>query len=85
LYLEAEAVELNNPADVQAAQQITQSRKGGLINEEEYTRFVGDSMRRVYRAVPKQAWVNDVENDDADNYIRHIRVEIDLSAIRGML
>ena len=82
LYLEAKAVELNEPDEIQAARALVQSRKGVTVSDTEYQRFTGDAIRRVYKAVPVRAWVNDVENDENGKYIRDVRVEVLLDELR---
>lgn len=85
LYIEASAVELSDKDEIQAARTITQSRKGVTIGETEHQRFMGDAVRRVYKAVPTRAWVNDVEKDENDNYVRDVRIEVSLDVLKRAL
>lgn len=83
LYIEAKATELSKEDEIQAARAIMQARKGATVLETEYRRFVGDAVRRVYKAKPLRAWVNDIEKDAAGNYVRDIRVEVSLKDLAG--
>lgn len=85
LYLEATATELNDKDEIQAARALSQNRKGAVISETEYQRFMGDAVRRIYKAVPLRAWINDVENDKDGKYIRDVRVEISLDELKRNL
>lgn len=78
VYIEAKAVELNDPEEI-----LSVSKKGedyeGKPND-----FLGDAIRRVYKAVPQRVWMNDAEVTDGV-FIRDYRVDISLETVRGIL
>jgi nitroimidazol reductase NimA-like FMN-containing flavoprotein (pyridoxamine 5'-phosphate oxidase superfamily) len=77
VYLQAKAYELNDPAEVQAARRIKKGSNGADNPDE----FLGDGVRRVYKAVPQRAWMNDVVMD-GHTFIKDVRVEVPLEALR---
>ncbi len=83
VYFKAQAFELDDEEVIVQARKVTQSRKGKPAADDEAKKFTGDNIRRVYKAVPKRVWMNDVENDESGNYTRDIRVEIPLDLLRG--
>ena len=46
--------------------------------------FVGDGIRRVYKAVPKKAWINDAQIEDGI-FIRDYRIALSLDELKGRL
>lgn len=74
VYFEAEAHELTDEKEIQAAIDLMYKRKNKAPRKA--TEFLGDYPRRVYKAVPRKVWVNS-EGDINGNYI-DIRKEIDL-------
>ena len=84
VYIQAEAKELDEDAEIIVARRTTQTRKGQLaeMTEDEAEKFKGDSVRRVYKAIPQKIWMNDDELDDSGKYIRDIRVEVTLHAAK---
>lgn len=87
VYIQAEAHELAEKSEITVARRITQTRKGqeSELTEKEYEKFTGDALRRVYKAIPRKIWVNDVETDENGKYIRDIRVEVSLGKVRALL
>lgn len=88
VYIQATAVELAEQKEIQVARRVTQSRKGQMgeyDNKKEYEKFTGDKIRRVYKAVPKKIWMNDVELDEKGKYIRDIRTEVPFEKIKEHL
>lgn len=76
VYVLAEAQELNDPAEIAAARTLLQKRKGK--QPDSYEKFVGDNVRRVYKAIPKRFWINDAEFKDGD-FLRDYRTEVHLT------
>ena len=72
VYIEADAEELTDRNEINMIRNI---HKGKVVNDAD--NFLGNAIRRVYKATPKRVWMNDVETKDG-KYIRDIRVEIDL-------
>ena len=76
VYIEAEAIELTDSEEILKMRQIQK--------EEDYhdtpDAFLGDAVRRVYKAVPKRVWMNDAEEKDGV-FIRDFRVEIPLNEL----
>lgn len=80
VYIQAKAYEVTDPDEVTHARRI---KKGA-----DYSRspddFLGDAVRRVYKAVPQKVWMNDAEIKDGV-FIRDFRVEIPLDELRSLL
>ncbi len=73
VYIEATAYEVTEPSEIQ---QVVDLQKGDMRCEAD--QVSGDAIHRFYKAVPKNAWVNDDEKDSNGNYVKDIRVEIEL-------
>lgn len=84
VYIEAQAVELEEGAVIQTFRRTSQGQALNLDNENNHENFIGSDIRRVYKASPEQIWMNDVENDESANYIRDIRIEVPLPEIRRL-
>lgn len=74
VYIEAKAVELTDRDEIARAVATYYARKNRPPRQPE--EFMGDYPRRVYKAVPRQSWVN-VDGDINGNYVDQ-RVEIEL-------
>ena len=87
VYVQAKAQELGENDEIQVARRVTQTRKGQAdeLSEREYEKFSGSAVRRVYKAVPQKAWMNDVELDKDNKYIRDIRVEVPIDILRSLV
>ena len=72
VYIEADVEELN---DAMALEQITNAK--GVKVVENANEYLGDAVRRCYKATPKRMWMNDAEMQD-DVFVRDYRVELDL-------
>ena len=85
VYIQAEAHELGKNDEIQVARRATQTRKGQLdeLSEKEYEKFSGSAVRRVYKAIPNKAWMNDVELDKNGKYVRDIRVVVPLDLLKN--
>ncbi|MEK7531081.1 MAG: pyridoxamine 5'-phosphate oxidase family protein [Patescibacteria group bacterium] len=70
VYIEADVEELNN-ADI--INKIRNAKKNALVNDA--SDFLGDAVRRCYRATPRRIWLNDSEEKDG-KFIRDYRVEV---------
>jgi nitroimidazol reductase NimA-like FMN-containing flavoprotein (pyridoxamine 5'-phosphate oxidase superfamily) len=79
VYIEAKAYELNDPDEIRLARHI---KKGPDMDAPDD--FMGEAVRRVYKAVPQRVWMNDAEVKDGI-FIRDYRVEITLDGIRKLL
>ena len=79
VYIQAKAVELNDPEEIRRAG-IIETGPGRDTPDD----FVGDAIRRVYKAIPQQAWMNDAEVRD-DIFIRDYRIELPLDELRRLL
>lgn len=80
VYIQAKAYEVTDSEEVTHARRI---KKGA-----DYSRspddFLGDAVRRVYRAKPQKIWMNDAEIKDGV-FIRDFRTEIPLDELKGLL
>lgn len=74
VYIEATARELTDPAEILAMRRISKGPDYVGSPDE----FLGDTVRRVYKAVPTRMWMNDAEITDGV-FIRDYRVELSLS------
>ncbi len=74
-YIQARAEELIAPNKIEAARALLQGRIGKAGDS--YEKFVGQEIRRVYKAVPLHTWINDAEFKDGD-FLRDYRVEVKL-------
>lgn len=72
VYIEADVTELNDPAEIN---KIRNAKKGRVVDDA--NEFLGDAVRRCYKAVPKRIWMNDSE-EKKGKFIRDYRVEIKL-------
>ena len=79
IYLEAKAYELDNPDEIRAARRL---KRGADTDAPED--YMGEAVRRVYKAVPNRAWINDAEEKDGV-FVRDLRIEIPLAALRNLL
>jgi hypothetical protein len=67
VYIQANALEVTDIKDIQRGSDILYARKGKPTRDAK--EFLGDSPRRMYKAVPEKAWVNldiDVKNSFID-------------------
>lgn len=72
VYIEADVQELNDADDIN---QIRNAKKGKVVDDAQ--EFLGDAIRRCYKATPKRMWMNDAEEKDGV-FLRDYRVEIEL-------
>lgn len=79
VYIQAQARELSDPDEIAHAHQLLAHRVGKTPRAPE--NFLDDSPRRIYQAVPEQAWVND--NGERNGHFIDIRIEIDLALLRS--
>ena len=74
VYIRAKAEEVTNEKELEKALIYLGERTGEEMGSVE--KFLGTAPRRVYKAVPKQTWMN--KNTEIDGRRVDIRVEIDL-------
>lgn len=72
VYIEADVEELDNADEIN---QIRNAKKKAVVNDA--NEFLGEAVRRCYKATPKRMWMNDSEEKDG-KFIRDYRVEITL-------
>lgn len=72
VYIEALAEELTDEAEIDRALRINPG------NMETGADFLGENVRRCYKAVPQRMWLNDAEERDGV-FIRDYRVELNLT------
>lgn len=78
IYIQAKAHELNDLAEVSFARRI---KKGPDFDAPDD--FIGDAIRRVYKAVPQKIWMNDAEIKDG-KFIKDYRIEISLEKLKEL-
>lgn len=71
VYIEAIARELSEETEINEALSLNKS------NTEQAKEFLGNNVRRCYKATPQRMWMNDAEMKDGV-FIRDYRVELNL-------
>lgn len=71
VYIDASAVELVDPDEIIRIRKI----KKGADYDVDSNEFLGDSVRRMYKATPVHIWVNDAEIQN-EVFIRDYRAEL---------
>jgi nitroimidazol reductase NimA-like FMN-containing flavoprotein (pyridoxamine 5'-phosphate oxidase superfamily) len=79
LYIEAKAYELTDPQEILLARRI----KKGQDHDQPSDDFLGDAVRRVYKAVPQRVWMNDAEEKDGV-FLRDYRVSVNLGDLKPL-
>lgn len=82
VYIKATVSELNEPEAILAAKAVLDERVG-KEKERNAENYMGNAVLRGYKAKALQIWMNDDEADDSGNYIRDIRVEVPIEALKG--
>lgn len=72
VYVEADVIELNDAEEINKVRNVKKGRVVDDANE-----FLGEAVRRCYKAIPKRMWMNDAEEKDG-KFIRDYRVEVTL-------
>lgn len=80
LYIEAQAFEIADPQEIMHARRL----KKGTDDHRGADEFLGEAVRRVYKAVPQRAWVNSAEIDAQGKFIRDFRIEVPLTALKKL-
>jgi len=75
VYIQAKAYEINDPEEVRFARRI---KKGPTMDAPDD--FIGDAVRRVYKAIPQQVWMNDAEINN-NVFVRDYRVAVSLDSL----
>ena len=79
VYIQAKAHQLEDSEEIRLARRI---KKGPDMDAPDD--FMGDAIRRVYKAEPVAVWMNDAEIKDGI-FIRDYRVNIPIDALRTFL
>ena len=78
IYLDLDVTEVDDAVEITKARRI---KKG-----DDYVstpgEFLGDAVRRVYRAVPTKIWINDAEIVDGV-FVRDFKVSVPIEMLRG--
>jgi general stress protein 26 len=77
VYIQAKAYELNDPEEVKAVRKVMSGS-----DADNWQQFLGEGVRRVYKAVPQKVWMNDDITEDG-KFIKDIRVEVPLDILRS--
>ena len=56
VYIEAKAFEMNDQEEIRLARRIKRGPQ-----DDDPQPFMGNGIRRVYKAIPQRAWMNEVE------------------------
>ena len=73
VYIEATTDDVNGQAETQ---QVVDLQTGNMRCTAE--QVSGDAIHRFYKATPKNIWVNDDEKDDKGEYVKDIRIKVEL-------
>ncbi len=82
VYVKATVSELNDPDEILAAKAVLDERVG-KEKERNADNYTGNAVLRGYKATALQVWMNDDDKDENGNYVRDIRVEVPLEALKG--
>lgn len=78
VYFQAKAVELSDPEQIRLVRRIKKGEDKDAPDD-----FMGEAIRRVYKATPVRAWMNDAEVSNGV-FLRDYRVEIPLNELKGL-
>ena len=84
VYIKAIVSEFDDPEAILAAKAVLDERVG-KEKERNAEHYMGHAVLRGYKATALQVWMNDDDKDEDGNYIRDIRVEVPLDALKGQL
>ncbi|MDB5179021.1 MAG: pyridoxamine 5-phosphate oxidase-like protein FMN-binding protein [Patescibacteria group bacterium] len=76
VYVRARVSELADPGQIRLARRLKKGQAAG-----DPARFMGEAVRRVYRARPLQIWTNGTEWKDG-RFVRDYRVELSVAGLR---
>ncbi len=79
VYFEAKAYEVTDPEEINHARRI----KKGADFSGDAADFLGDAVRRCYKAVPRRAWMNDAQINNG-KFIKDFRVEVPRGLLKGL-
>lgn len=74
VYVQAKACELTDASEIERALKLLYERKNKPVKP--VADFVGDSPRRVYKAVPEKFWMNEMQK--INGYPVDVRAEVDI-------
>jgi len=80
VYIRAKAYELTDKEEIRLIRRM----KKGSGHDDPAPFMDGGGVRRIYKAVPEQLWMNDAEVTDGI-FIRDYRVELDLNEVKRLL
>ena len=84
VYLQVSVRELSGEAEVMAAKAVCDQRVG-KSKDRDITPYTGNAPIRAYKATPVKIWMNsDAKNPDG-SYLKDIRAELDLTALKAIL
>jgi len=76
VYIQAIVKELDDPEEIRQVRRIKKGPDSDAPDD-----FMGDAIRRVYKATPQRAWMNDAEVKNGV-FIRDYKVELDLNELK---
>lgn len=85
VYILGKAYEIPDKDEIMVARLSMQNRKGKDIGHDEYVKFTGDNIRRIYKFVPETIWMNDDEKDENGQYIKDIRIEVPIEELKKFI
>ncbi len=81
LYLRGEGVELEDEGEIKKALDLLY---GDEDDENVAADFLGEGLRRIYRAVPTEAWLNDKSERQVTRETIKMRIEVSLEKLKGL-
>jgi hypothetical protein len=75
VYIDTKAYEVEDPEIIRIARRV------GGSSADNVEKFLGESIRRCYKAIPQQIWVNDDAEKLDDDAWRNYRVEIPIDTL----
>jgi hypothetical protein len=78
VYLEVTAHEITNRNELITACKYMDTRLK-RAEPSDLTDYSGDALMRGYKATPVKTWMNDSEYDQTGNYMRDVRVKVELT------
>lgn len=79
VYIQATVEELSDPETIRYARHL--KKRSDYDDSDD---FIGEAVRRVYKATPQKVWMNDAEMD-GKKFIRDYRAEVPLDKLCALL
>jgi len=81
-YLQMIVKELTEESEVMDAKAVCDKR-AGKTSDRDFSKYSGDVPLRGYKASPVKIWMNDDELDTNGKYVKDIRIEVSIDALKS--